>query len=68
MKLSSKLVSALLGATAILAVAATSAKAEDLVIYDAVDFTGAVAKAFTAKTGINVRGCVKTFGCDRMFL
>ena len=55
MKLSSKLVSALLGATAILAVAATSAKAEDLVIYDAVDFTGAVAKAFTAKTGINVQ-------------
>jgi iron(III) transport system substrate-binding protein len=55
MKLSSKLMSALLGATAILAVAATSAKSEDLVIYDAVDFTGAVAKAFTAKTGINVQ-------------
>jgi iron(III) transport system substrate-binding protein len=35
--------------------AATSAKAEDLVIYDAVDFAGSVAKAFTAKTGIQVK-------------
>lgn len=55
MKLSSQLMGALLGASAILAIAATSVKAEDLVVYDAVDFAGAVAKAFTAKTGIAVK-------------
>ncbi len=55
MRLSSKLMSTLFGATAIIALVTTIAKADDLVIYDAVDFTGAVAKAFTAKTGINVK-------------
>jgi len=34
--------------------AATQASAADIVMYDALDFAGTVAKAFTAKTGITV--------------
>ena len=48
---------AMRGAAAVLAVASftAAAHADDLVIYDAVDFAGAVAKAYTAKTGIAVK-------------
>ncbi|WP_171026125.1 hypothetical protein [Mesorhizobium comanense] len=34
---------------------ATPASASDLVLYDALDFAGPVAKAFQAKTGLSVR-------------
>src|SRR5882757_1253637 len=36
------------------AAASGSASAADLVMYDALDFAGVVAKAFTAKTGVTV--------------